>query len=233
MARKSIKVSDQVREAVLAEARDPRAIKLGPEIRKARLFTEFTVGGKTFAVTALGARSCSPAAAVRDARRETRVFQLSCDLTFFHAAESPLGPVTVIDDPRREITGEIILRRNRRGRIELPGINYFNQYLIFHVGERFLYYPSPWQVVSALTAWPPEYHQYHHLEFDTPIFDFNTREPNVARKGISTISIEGPLSQKEEQQIREAHKREVEIVSRQPGYRIPPERFTDPNFKPR
>lgn len=210
---------------------DPALIPLGQEIRAARLYTEFTVGGRTISIEARGARSCSPNAAVLDGSRSTLAYELTCDLTYFHAAESPVGPVTVIDDPRREIVGRILLRRNREGRFNLPGLNYFNQYLIFHVGEHFFYYPSPWQVVSPLTAWPPEYHQYHHLEDDTPIFDFNTREPNVARKGVSTISIEGPLSEKEEHEIRRRHAEEVEVIRRQPGYRVPPEEFLNPDFK--
>lgn len=210
---------------------DPKLIPAGREIRAAHLYTEFTVGGRTIGVEARGARSCTPQSVALDRSRSTVAYELTCDLTYFHAPDSPVGPVTVIDDPRREITGRILLRRKEKGLFGLPGLNYFNQYLIFHVGEHFFYYPSPWQVVSPLTAWPPEGHQYHHLEDDTPIFDFNTREPNVARKGISTISIEGPLSEKEEAAIRERHAQEVEVIRKQPGYRVPPEEFLNPDFK--
>lgn len=215
--------------ALPSEVRERNLAKVPPgrEIRKASLYTEFTIQGQTFVVQAAGARSCDPTDLVFSQARNTIVYNLTCDLTFFHTDNSPVGPVTIIDDPRRQIVGSILLTRSREGNFDLPGLSYFDQFLIFHVGDRFFYYPSPWQVVSALTAWPPEYHQYHHLEDDTPIFDFNTREPNVARKGISTISIEGPLTDKEERSIRDAHAAEVKVIQAQPGYKIPPERFLD------
>lgn len=213
-------------QEILSAARDPRNIRFGPEIRRARLFTEITVGGKTFDIEAAGARSCSTKNLSFSRERTTNVFGLTCDLTFFAADNTPLGPVRIIQDPRIETKGWIILRRNEKGEFELPGLSFFNQHLIFHVGDKFFYYPRAWQVVSAITAWPPEFHQYHHLEDDTPIFDFLTKQPNVARKGVSTISIEGPLTADEERQIREEHAREIETVKALPASKMKPEDLT-------
>lgn len=217
---------DELRQRIIDDERSYANVGFGSEIRHAELYTEIYVGDQKFDfVSTLGARSCSTNALTLDQARGSLVYSLACDLTYFHVKDSPLGPITIIDDPRREITGSIILRRTGRKDFQLPGLSYFNQYLIFHVGDSFFYYPSPWQVVSAITEWPPEGHQYHHLEDNTPIFDFNTRQPNVARKGISTIKILHTPSSDQEAEIREAHAREVEIVKQQPGYRVPPEEF--------
>ena len=192
----SVYVTSEARKRIVAEEFDYRKVTFGPETRSARLYTEIIVDGKRFSFEAAGAGGCSVNSLNLNNSRGSLVYNLACDLTYFHSSDTPLGEVTIIDDPRRPILGSIILRRNQEGQFELPGLSFFNQYLIFHIGDKFFYYPSPWQVISALLAWPPEYHQYHHLEEDTPIFDFNTRTPNVARKGISTISIEAPHRRK-------------------------------------
>ena len=70
------------------------------------------------------------------------------------------------------------------------------------------------------------YHQYHHLEEDTPIFDYITGTPNVARKGISTIDILDRLTKKEEEQIRYEYAQEVELVNNLPQNRMTPSEFT-------
>lgn len=203
-------------------------IDFGPEIRRAQLFTELLVGESRVEISSvLGARSCSTVDLSYSRTRGTLIYNLQCDLTYFHAPETALGPVTVIDDPRRPIRGQILVRRNQQGRYELPALSYFNQYLVFHVGDRFFYYPAEWQVVAAITEWPPEYHQYHHLENEVPVYDFNSREPDVARKGISTISILDRLSEEEEAEIRAAHDREARLVADQPGFEVPPDNFLD------
>lgn len=218
-------VSPDVREAVLAQENNFARVAFGPEIRAAELYTEFTIGGKQHQLTLKGARSCANKQLSLNSARGTLVYNLQCDLTYFHTPDSDFGPVTIVDDPRRTIEGQILLRRNSSKDYELPALSYFNQYLIFNLGRYFFYYPSPWQVVASITAWPPEYHQYHHLQDDTPVYDFNTREPNVARKGISTISILGPLSPEEESKIRTEHAKQIEIIKQQPGYKVAPEDF--------
>jgi hypothetical protein len=101
-------------------------------------------------------------------------------------------------------------------------LSYFNQHLVFHVGENYLYYPRAWQVVSSISQWPPEYHQYHHLEERTPVFDLLTRRPNVAVKGVSTISILGPLASAEEARIQKACKEEIEKFNKLPSTMLSP-----------
>lgn len=222
-------------EELLAGARSQSNIKFGPEIRRAKLYTEFTFGGKQIGFEAAGARGCAVESSAFQKGRETLVYNLSCSLTYFAAEDTPVGPVRIIQDPRIENKGWIYLRRNQNGDFELPALSFFHQHLIFHVGDRFFYYPRAWQVEAAITKWPPEYHQYHHLEEDTPIFDFVTREPNVARKGISTISIEGRLSPEEEKQIWERHDREVALIQRLPASKMSPEDLTPAQngpFKP-
>lgn len=224
---------DDVRRAVLEQEHSYTKVQFGQEIRKASLYSEFTIGGKTISFDAVaGARSCSTTSLGLDRSRSTLVYSLQCDLTYFHAPDSEVGPITIIDDPRRPILGKILLRRTEDGSFQLPALSYFNQYLVFNIGKYFFYYPSPWQVVSSITAWPPEFHQYHHLQDDTPVYDFNTREPNVARKGISTISILGKLTPAEEKSIREAHAKQVALIKRQPGFKVAPEDFlTTPGKK--
>jgi hypothetical protein len=213
-------------EELLAKTRSPDNITFGQETRKARLYTEITVDGKKFDFEAAGARSCSAQPGAFRQGRDTVVFNLTCALTYFATDDTPLGPVRIVQDPRIVNRGWIYLRRNKNNQFELPALNVFNQHLIFHVGDRYFYYPRAWQVQSAISAWPPEYHQYHHLEEDTPIFDFITREPNVARKGISTISIEGRLTPEEEQQIWADHNREVELIKQLPASKMSPENLT-------
>lgn len=212
--------------SILAKSRDYRAVKFGSEIRSANLYTEISVGGREFTIKANGARSCSTNAFGVSEARTTGVFSLTCDLTYFAADHPELGSVKIIQDPRIETKGWIFLRRSENGDFELPGLSYFNQHLIFHIGDNFFYYPRAWQVVSAITAWPPEFHQYHHLEDDTPIFDFVSKEPNVARKGISTISIESELSPEEEKAIRADFAREVKLIKSMPASKMSPEDLT-------
>jgi hypothetical protein len=218
-------VDEAVRTAVITQNTNYSNVVFGYEIRKAELYSEFTIGKKKFSVHLVGARGCSTEILAYSSPRTTLVYNLVCDLTFFSGDHPELGPITIIDDPRRKIVGQIFLRRTSPNSFRLPGLSYFNQYLVFNIGKHFFYYPSPWQVVSAISHWPPEYHQYHHLEEDTPLYDFNTREPNVARKGVSTISILGPLTPAEEQDVRAAHARHVEKVKAQRGYAVAPEDF--------
>jgi hypothetical protein len=194
--------------------------------RKAHLFTEIKVDGKSIGIDAVGVRGCTPEDVVYERSRETAVVNLSCSLTYFHNANTELGPVTVVQDPRIENRGYIYLRRGQKNDFGLPGLSLFNQHLIFHVGDRFFYYPRAWQVVSALTAWPPEGHQYHHLEPDTPIFDFVTGEPNAARKGVSVIDIEGPLDDAEAKRLRAAMEKEHRLIMDLPGSKMAPEKAT-------
>lgn len=213
-------------EEILAATKDPGQIKFGPEIRSARLYTEISVNDKKFSFDAVGARGCGVTGSEVVNARGTLVFNLTCDLTYFAADDTPLGPIRIVQDPRIQTKGWIHLRRNQEGKYELPGLSYFNQHLIFHIGDRFFYYPRAWQVVSAITTWPPEYHQYHHLEPDTPIFDFLTGEPNVARKGISTISIEGSLTADEEKRVRTEYEKEIEVINALPASKMGPENLT-------
>jgi hypothetical protein len=197
-------------------------IKFGPEIRTAELYTEFEIGGKQFNFKALGARSCAVQSSEIDQQRTTLKYNLACDLTWFEAEHKELGPVRIFQDPRIENKGWIYARRNKEGTFETPALSYFNQHLVFHVGEHYLYYPRAWQVVSSITQWPPEYHQYHHLEDRTPVFDLLTRRPNVAVKGISTISILGPLAAGEEARIKKACNEEIEKFKHLPSTMMSP-----------
>jgi hypothetical protein len=218
---------DDVSEKTLSDLFDPSShITFGPETRRARLFTEFTVGGQQFSFEALGKRGCSTNSVEFRVQRGTQVYNLTCSSTFFAADNTPLGPVRIVQDPRIVNRGWIFLRRNRKGQFVLPGLSFFNQHLIFHVGDRFLYYPRAWQVVSAITEWPPEFFQYHHLEEDTPVFDFITKEPNVARKGISTISIEDKLTPEEEKRMQLEEERELAIIRELPASKMSPEDLT-------
>jgi hypothetical protein len=216
----------EVVEEILSSATDYRHIKFGPETRSARLYTELSVNGQKITIDAVGARGCGVNSLNFQEARGTLIFNLACDLTYFAADDTPVGPVRIFQDPRIENKGWIFLRRNHKGEFELPALSFFNQHLIFRVGENYFYYPRAWQVVSAITAWPPEYHQYHHLEEDTPIFDFLTGTPNVARKGISTISIEGRLAPEEEKRIRDEVAKEIELVNRLPASKMTPENLT-------
>jgi hypothetical protein len=197
-------------------------ISLGPETRAAELYTEFEIGGRQFSFTALGARGCAVQSAEIDRTRTTLKYNLQCSLTWFETEHKELGPVRIFQDPRIENKGWIYARRNREGGYDTPALSYFNQHLVFHVGEKYLYYPRAWQVVSAITQWPPEYHQYHHLEERTPVFDLLTRRPNVAVKGVSTISILGPLASGEEARIQEACKAEIEKFQQLPATKLSP-----------
>ncbi len=199
---------------------------LGPEVRAAQLYTEFTIGGKDFTVEAAGARSCSAQQFRFERARGTGVYSLVCDLTYFAADHRELGPVRVFQDPRIENYGWIYVRRNKRGDFEAPALSYFNQYLVFHVGEDYFYYPRAWQVVSAINQWPPEYYQYHHLEPRTPVFDLLTREPNVATKGISTISIQGKVPARDLKRIRAELEEEIAKFNELPSSKLHPERLT-------
>lgn len=203
--------------------RDPGLIKLQPEIRLAKLYTEITVAGKKHDFVALGARSCTPTSfSGFDKQRGTIGYELACDLTYFAADDTSLGPVRIVQDPRIETKGRILFRRGPKGEFGFPALNYFNQHLIFHVGDQFFYYPRVWRVVSSITQWPPEYHQYHHLDEDTPIFDFLTGAPNVARKGVSTISIEGRPSPEQEKRIRSEFAREIALINKLPASKMAP-----------
>jgi len=216
------------RETLGALKNPSEHIVFGPEARKARLYTEIFVAGNKYVFEAGGSRFCSTNSSEFRADRGTLVYNLTCSVTYFAADDTPLGPIRIVQDPRIENRGWIYLRRNKEGHYELPGLSFFNQHLIFHVGDRFFYYPRAWQVVSAILDWPPEYHQYHHLEEDTPIFDFITGEPNVARKGVSTISIEGRFTPDEERRVLEANERELEIIRKLPAHKMSPEDLTSP-----
>lgn len=224
---------DELAEDALKREKDYRTVKFGPEIRRARLYTEFYIEGEKIAFEALGARSCSVNSAAFSAQRGTQLYNLACSLTWFATETSPLGPVRIFQDPRIENLGWIYLRRNEADSgkrdvsvFQLPALSYFNQHLIFHIGDRWLYYPRAWQVVASITRWPPEHHQYHHLEDKTPVFDLITKEPNVAIKGISTISIEGPLNSDEEAQIVAACEHEIEEFRKLPGTIMSPDDLT-------
>ncbi len=204
-----------------------------PEIRAAELYTEFTIGGRDFNFKSkVGARSCSAQAVGFEEARGTLTYELACDLTFFATEHPDLGPVRIFQDPRIENRGWIYARRNQDGTFEAPALSYFNQYLIFHLGEDYFYYPRAWQVVSSITQWPPEYHQYHHLETRTPVFDLITREPNVAVKGVSTISILGELDQEQIREIRAAHDEEIAKFKELPASKLAPENLTPAQVGP-
>lgn len=211
-ALKSASIVEQVKTQLLS----PTNINFAPEIRKARLYTEFTIDGEKFEIELYGTRSCDPTAERFAKGRDTKVVDLTCDLTYFANEDTPLGSMKVIQDPRFVTKGWIYLNRTKEGRYQLPGLSYFNQHSIFHIGDRFFYYPRAWQVVSPILAWPPEYSQYHHLEEDTPVFDYLTGEPDVARKGISTISIEGEFTPEEEAKIRAEFAKELEVIKALP-----------------
>jgi hypothetical protein len=190
-----------------------RSISLEPEVRRAHLFTEFTIDGNRIAVEALGARGCQvDTVSVRD-QQGTVVYGLRCSLTYFAADDTPVGPVRIVQDPRIDEPGYIYLRRSERGDFVFPALSYFNQH-------------RAWQVVSSITQWPPEYHQYHHLEPDTPVFDLLSGEPNVARKGVSTVSIQGPLDPEEEKAIWADFRREQELILSLPGTIMAPQPLT-------
>ncbi len=197
-------------------------VQIGQEIRRAELYSEVFIGGKKFSFNAKGARSCATIQLDFNKARGTEIFSLQCDLTYFAAEHPELGTIKIIQDPRITTKGWIVLRRNEDQEYQLPGLSFFNQHLVFHIGDNFYYYPAAWQVVSAILAWPPEFHQYHHLEEDTPIFDFITGEPNVARKGISTISIQDQLSDEEEKAIRDDFAREVALINSLPTSKLSP-----------
>ena len=204
-----------------------KQIQYGPEARKAQLYTEFEIQGKQFSFTSpVGSRSCTVVRSSQVKSRGTLVFTLACDLTWFEGEHKELGPVRIFQDPRIENTGWIFARRDKAGKAIGPFLSYFNQHLIFHIGNNWLYYPRAWQVVSSITSWPPEYHQYHHLEDRTPVFDLITRTPNVATKGISTISILGKLTPAEDKRIRERCKAEIDEFNRLPASKMAPERLT-------
>jgi hypothetical protein len=202
------------------------AVKFGPEARSAQLYTEFTIGGARHVIVAYGARSCQPTNVGFAEAQGTEVYSLECDLTYFGIDDSPLGPIRIFQDPRIANLGWIYLRRDQNNNYVFPALSYFNQHLIFHIGGRYFYYPRAWQVVSAITQWPPEYNQYHHLEKDTPVFDLITRQPNVARKGVSTISINGPLAPDEETRIRSIVADEIQAFNNLPASKMSPENLT-------
>lgn len=210
-------VPEETDSEVLSRARDYRSIGYEPEIRSAKLYSEFEIGGTKYSFDARGARSCKVNSAEFRDERGTIQYNLVCDLSYFSVDHPELGKITIFQDPRVINRGYILLRRNeseptRRDRsiFELPALSYFNQHLIFKMGERYFYYPRAWQVTASITRWPPEYHQYHHLENRTPVFDLITQSPNAAIKGISTISIEGELTSNEENLIRKAHQTAVD-----------------------
>jgi hypothetical protein len=203
-----------------------KRVAFGPETREAELFTQFTIGGRELSLTAAGARGCSVEASQFDAARGTQRFDLTCSLTWFEAEDAVLGPVRIFQDPRIVNRGTILARRTAEGAFETPALSYFNQHLIFHVGELYLYYPRAWQVVSSITQWPPEFHQYHHLEDKTPVFNSVTRAPNVAVKGISTISIKGQLTPDRLDQIRESLAVELDRFDQLPASKMSPEDLT-------
>ncbi|MHB8464790.1 MAG: hypothetical protein ACYDH6_24640 [Acidimicrobiales bacterium] len=217
---------DEAQRDVLRLVNNPERITFGPETRRARLFTEIIVDGETFNIEAVGKRGCSTNTVAFDEARTTVTYGLECSATYFGAENSPLGPIHIVQDPRIVNRGWILLKRNAEGEFDLPALSFFNQHLIFHVGDRWYFYPAAWQVVSAITQWPPEGHQYHHLEPDTPIFDFVTREPNVARKGISTIWIEGPLEEDENRRYDELIARELKLIDELPASKMSPEDLT-------
>jgi len=201
-------------------------ISLDPEVRDAELFTQFTIGGKQFDFTALGARGCAVESSSVDETRGTLQYDLACSLTWFETDHAALGPIRIFQDPRIVNRGSILARRNDRGEYDAPALSYFNQHLIFHIGELYLYYPRAWQVVSAIANWPPENHQYHHLEDKTPVFNLVTRAPNVAVKGISTISIKGTLSDKRLDEIKRKHDAEISAFEKLPATKMAPENLT-------
>ena len=203
-----------------------RGIPFGPQISRAELYTELNIGGRDFNFRAAGARSCAVESSSVVENRTTLVFNLTCDLTYFGVEHPDLGSIHVFQDPRIVNKGWIHARRNAKGEFETPALSYFNQHLIFHVGDNYLYYPRAWQVVSAISVWPPEHHQYHHLEDKTPIFDLLTRKPNVAVKGVSTISIFSKLPPDEEKQIRDLCAKEIEQFEKLPASKLAPEDLT-------
>lgn len=201
-------------------------VPFGPETREAELSTQFQIGGKNFNFTALGARGCGVESSELDEARGTLRFNLTCSLTWFETDHKVLGPIRIFQDPRITNKGWILARRDKEGRYESPALSYFNQHLIFHVGDEYLYYPRAWQVVSAITQWPPEFYQYHHLEDRTPVFDLITKKPNVAVKGISTISIKGKLEASRETEIRSRCAEEIEKFNKLPASKMSPENLT-------
>jgi hypothetical protein len=203
-----------------------KEIPFGPEARAAELYTEFEVGARQFSITALGKRACSVDSASFDERHGTLAYKLNCTTTWFETEHKELGPVRIFQDPRIEEPGWIYARRNRDGSYVTPFLSVFNQHLIFHVGDNYFYYPRHWQVVASITHWPPEYHQYHHLEDKTPVFDLLTRRPNVAVKGVSTVTILGQLSKEEDARIEAACKAEIEKFNELPGTKMTPEDLT-------
>lgn len=201
-------------------------ISLQPEIRAAKLYTEFEIGGTQFSFTALGARSCAVLSSEVDEKRSTLSYNLACSLTWFETEHDELGAIRIFQDPRIENKGWIYVRQDQSGNYSTPALSYFNQHLVFHIGDEYLFYPRAWQVVSSITQWPPEYHQYHHLEERTPVFDLLTRRPNVAIKGISTISILGPLEPDEEARIRAECQAEIDKFNFLPATMMTPEDLT-------
>jgi hypothetical protein len=203
-----------------------RHVGFGAEIREAELYTEFKIGNQPVNFTATGARSCAVESAEVSSSRKTLQFNLQCSLTWFETEHRTLGPIRIFQDPRIVNKGWILARRSGNGQFETPALSYFNQHLIFHVGEHYLYYPRAWQVVSAITSWPPEYHQYHHLEDKTPVFDLITKKPNAAIKGISVIAIKGKLSEERETEINRRLSEELERFAKLPASKMSPEDLT-------
>ncbi len=197
-----------------------------PEIRAAELNSQFEIGGHWFDVHAVGARGCQVTSREVDDVRQTLKYNLECSVTWFEADHKELGPIRIFQDPRIVNKGWILARKSRDDSYTIPALSYFNQHLIFHIGEDYLYYPRAWQVTSAITAWPPEYHQYHHLEDRTPVFDLLSRKPNVATKGISTISILGKLDSGTEERYRESLAKELDQFNKLPASKMTPEDLT-------
>jgi hypothetical protein len=201
-------------------------VPFGPETREAELYTQFQIGGKHFDFSAFGARGCSALSSEVDQARGTLQVNLECSLTWFETDHKVLGPIRIFQDPRITNKGWILARRDKDGQYVVPALSYFNQHLIFHIGDEYLYYPRAWQVVSAIDVWPPEFYQYHHLEDKTPVFDLITKKPNVAVKGISTISIKGKLDPAREADIRARCDAEIERFNKLPASKMSPENLT-------
>lgn len=197
-------------------------IDVHPLERLATLHTTIALGGRVYPLKMVGARVCKKINISHDQEKDRVTYNLESVVTIFHEDDSALGPATVVQDPTITGTGFTHLSKQSDGRYGFPGLSYFNQHLIFMVGGRYFYYPRAWQVVAAVNSWPPEGSQYHHLEEDTPIFDYVTGEPNVARKGASTITIGRKPTRAEHDYWMKKYDEAVAKVKALPSSRLQP-----------
>ncbi len=99
------------------------------------------------------------------------------------------GSITVTNDPRRPITGELVAGEPGQDGEFFPADSYFDQFLLVRVGGRTFTHRDPLRVSAKVRHWPPQGENYRS-ERATDFFDLEEPDGPVAfRFGNCNIDI--------------------------------------------